>query len=149
MAADLAELGKEGLGGGLGGTAASFLVVVGGGVDGVRAGVEEVGTANRALRPFGDGQVGLDADAAKDVATGQDRVPLLHALWRLFADGHLADRAVRVEGAAVIILLAVLVVAGHRSLDGRLGHAQGGRHGDGTDRGKVKGKVNEVGGARK
>lgn len=72
MAADEAELGKEGLGGGLGGTATGFLVVVGRRVHGVRAGVEEVGTADGALRLVGDGQVGLDADAAKDVVAGQD-----------------------------------------------------------------------------
>lgn len=150
MAVDEAEFGEEGLRRGLGRAAASFLVVVGRGVHGVRAGVEGVSTADGALRLVGDGHVGLDANAAKDVAAGQQRVALFHTLRGLGADGQLADGTVWVESTAIVILLAVLLVAGHRGLDGRLGHSQNGRHGNGVDGGKMEeAEVDKVGGARK
>lgn len=114
----------------------------------MRAVVEEIGAADGALGFVGDGQVGLDANAAKDVAARRHGVALLDAVWRLLAYLYLADGAVGVEGDTQLLIFGVFVVAHDRRLDGRLGKADA-RHGDDVGGRKEETVLEEVGEARK
>lgn len=66
----------------------------------VRTVVEKVGTADGALRFLGDGQVGLDANTAKDMTARCHSVAFFDTVGRLLAYLHLADSALWVENDA-------------------------------------------------
>ena len=107
--------------------------------------MEKVGPADRTQGLVGYGKIAFDAHVAKDMAAGGDGPALLDAVRGLDADIDLADCTGRVD---VVEIKMIIIMAGDRSLDGRLQlHGLHDAPAERTEGGRAAGEiVKEVGG---